>query len=249
MTTPVVLVLSWGRAELTARFLDSIGHTECIWLRNETDRDGEAMDVVERSRRRPQLRVIHSETNLGFAGGVNRLVDEALSRGHGHFLICNNDVVFGNYTARRIYADRSPAFAVVGCMTDNGGPQVYQRALQRDAILTRRPRETWWEYDGRLARGLPRTLHELGRHGVSFSCVLISAEHWDVVGPMDAGLGLAYGEDNDWCHRARLAGLKVGYTPNVMIHHDHGASTTAAEEAELRRHGVAALKAKWGGLV
>jgi hypothetical protein len=34
-----------------------------------------------------------------------------------------------------------------------------------------------------------------------------------------------YGEDLDWCLRARQAGWTVRYEPRVVVHHQHGAAS------------------------
>lgn len=241
-----VLVVSWGRADLTGRFLRSVpDDTPCMWWRNETRRDRDRMDLVGRNHHH-HVEMFHSKRNIGFAGAVNRLMASVATR---FALVCNSDIVLGQRAAERIAAEWTDDLGVLGCLTDRGGPQHYEAARRNGPITPWAEGLKWREYDEFLMTAEPLERHTIAELALSFSCVLFSREAWSTVGSLDESLGLAYGEDNDWCHRARLAGLTVAFTPNVLVHHDHGGSTDTTTERRLRRRGLEALTEKWGQVV
>ncbi len=62
---------------------------------------------------------------------------------------------------------------------------------------------------------------------ISGSCLLISREALQTVGPWDEDYFL-YFEDMDWCLRAREAGYRIYHTGEVCVRHEHGASMALA---------------------
>lgn len=56
------------------------------------------------------------------------------------------------------------------------------------------------------------------------SCLLLSREHFDALGGWSEDYWM-YAEDADLCRRAHDAGLRVVYTPNVQVIHEHGGSS------------------------
>ena len=56
------------------------------------------------------------------------------------------------------------------------------------------------------------------------ACLLIRRAVIDRIGPLDERFFM-YGEDLDWCLRARQAGWSVRYEPSVVVQHQHGAAS------------------------
>lgn len=62
--------------------------------------------------------------------------------------------------------------------------------------------------------------------GLCFVCVLFKRKVIDKVGYMDPMFGGAYGyDDDDYCHRVRLAGFKLAVNPHVQVEHRHAGGT------------------------
>src|ERR671932_369500 len=88
-----------------------------------------------------------------------------------------------------------------------------------------------------LSRLFPRS-PRFGRYNLTFvdpdvplevdsvcgACLLIRRAVIDRVGLLDERFFL-YGEDLDWCLRARQAGWSVRYEPEVVVKHQHGAAS------------------------
>jgi GT2 family glycosyltransferase len=56
------------------------------------------------------------------------------------------------------------------------------------------------------------------------ACLLIRRSVLHRIGLLDERFFM-YGEDLDWCLRAREAGWSVRYEPSVVVHHQHGAAS------------------------
>jgi N-acetylglucosaminyl-diphospho-decaprenol L-rhamnosyltransferase len=56
---------------------------------------------------------------------------------------------------------------------------------------------------------------------ISFACVLVRAEAFDAIGPMDEGFFMYY-EDVDYSCRARAAGWQIAYAPEARVVHLRG---------------------------
>lgn len=69
--------------------------------------------------------------------------------------------------------------------------------------------------------------------GVGF-CMGVNLEAWKQIGPFDEErFGRGYGEENDWCMRASLAGYKNLAIPNLFVYHKHGGSFSSEEKQKL----------------
>jgi GT2 family glycosyltransferase len=230
------------------RSLDTSPAAGVYWLQNESRLERTAFNRLE-AEVGDGVNVYRSAQNLGAAGGKNYVAEKAIADGHDWLALCDNDIVVGIDTFSRIVGQTPPGVAVSGCVTSNGGMQAWGKVNDRHTGLMARPRkEPILVYDERLrARGATRW--EPLKKTVAFSLVMVPVEAWRSLGPLDDSFGVAFGEDNDWCHRARVAGWKVGYTTEVAVHHDHGGSTTPAMNRELRGKAVQAFKKKWGRLI
>jgi N-acetylglucosaminyl-diphospho-decaprenol L-rhamnosyltransferase len=56
------------------------------------------------------------------------------------------------------------------------------------------------------------------------ACMLIRRAVIDRIGLLDERFFM-YGEDLDWCLRARAAGWTVRYEPSIVVQHQHGAAS------------------------
>src|SRR5687768_8494706 len=76
-------------------------------------------------------------------------------------------------------------------------------------------------------RGVGRPRTEFSRSeevfGVSGACFVCRRSLWERLGGMDAAFE-SYGEDGDFCWRARLLGARCWYVPDATVHHQFSAS-------------------------
>jgi GT2 family glycosyltransferase len=162
--------------------------------------------------RQPEIRVLESPRNLGFAGGNNLGLREA--RGEV-FLLLNSDTRVAPGMLGRMAATvtANPELALVGAITNAAGTE------QRIFVKARTP-------EGIMAEGLRFAEASGGRLLTSvrldFCCVAIRRGAHQRIGELDEGFGLGYYEDFDYCLRARALGLGLAVAEGVFVYHRGG---------------------------
>lgn len=84
------------------------------------------------------------------------------------------------------------------------------------------------------------------------ACMLIDAEAFEAVGGFDTRFWM-YGEDIDLCRSLASSGRRIGYRPDVVVHHTKGASAGRSGQGHARTRAAFRLSAmtyamKWGRL-
>jgi len=235
----VVIVTFHSREEL-AVCLESLDLAatmphECIVIDNASG-DG----TVEWLRaHRPEVRVIENADNLGFARAVNQGLEQATGE---TVLLLNPDSRVTKEGIERLLEtlrdDRSLAAAAPMLRDDHGEPA---RSCGRDASLW----TLFCEHLG-LAAAFPHLpafagykyggvpLQRLRNVGWASGAALLMARHaLERVGGLDGGYFM-YMEEVDWCRRARRAGLRVRFVPEVwFVHSGQHAAPHAAGRTYL----------------
>ena len=178
-----------------------------------------------------RVRVIRSDINLGFAGGCNRLIDEALRDPDcERVLLLNSDAVAvpealqACLRAMRegghdLMGARMMKPAAAGDAVDSLGVALYQSLLASNRMSTD---EAYLGPTGGLAVYSRRFLAEVIRvHGAVFD-----ARYF------------CYAEDTDLCVRARLLGSSIGYTDEVAAHHAGQQSNAGVYDDFILYHGI-----------
>ncbi len=172
---------------------------------------------------------IRTPTNLGYAGGANLGIRVALDRGADVVLVVNDDV--------RLRPGATAA-AVATLRADARAAAVGPKVLARED-----PSRLWLAWGEVTYRQSLVALHGAGElDGPAFGspravdwiagCAMwLRREALLEVGLLDETF-FAYHEEVDWCTRARHAGWRVVYRPDVVVTHvGRGAS---ADSASLR---------------
>ncbi len=178
----------------------------------------------------PWLKLIKSSENLGFAKGNNVAIRQCQGR---YIALVNPDVIVfpGCLDALADFLDQNPK---VG----NVGPRVLNPDMSVQSTCRRFP--TLWNNfcsATRLERAFKGSRFFSGEHMFYFphdrtltvdvlvGCFsMIRRETFDSVGLLDEGLFM-YGDDVDWCRRARNAGWQVVFYPGGQAIHDRGKIT------------------------
>ncbi len=164
----------------------------------------------------PELSFIRSGENLGFAGGCNLGIREALAAGADHICMLNNDTVvepdFLEPLVARAEAG-SRAAAVGGkILYDEPGNIIWfagGEINRRTGVTTHR------------GQGLPDSDafdHPLVVDYITGCLLLAPAGRFRELGLLDERLFM-YGEELDFCLRARRAGYSCFYEPGSVIRH------------------------------
>jgi N-acetylglucosaminyl-diphospho-decaprenol L-rhamnosyltransferase len=249
-----VLIVAYRNAELTRACLASVFEQtrdcafEVIVVDNASG-DG-TPDMIERDF--PQVRLIRSQANLGFARANNVAARGASGE---YVVLLNPDTIVLDRALERLLA-----FARVERPGLYGG-----RTLRPGGGLD--PRSCWgtqtpWSVFC-FATGLSTAFHghplldpeSLGGWardsvrdvGIVTGCLLLTARAtWRALGGFDERFFM-YGEDADLAARAAAAGLRVAITPAATIVHVVGASssTSGAKMAMVMRSRATIMRKHW----
>jgi GT2 family glycosyltransferase len=164
----------------------------------------------------PQQRVLVMEKNLGFCGGNNRGIQDALARAADYVLLLNNDT--------ELHPDLLTALVGVA-ESDSQIGAVGAKNIQMDDH-----RIVWGAYgELRYDRDLVRLVGSRQLDGPEYcgvkdvdwvigNGIMMSRRAVDTIGGFDESF-FGYHEDVDWCERARRAGFRIVYNGDAIIYH------------------------------
>jgi GT2 family glycosyltransferase len=230
-TTIGVVTVNWNRPGETIACLESLrratpGPGRTIVVDNaSSDASVEALRRWTDQQRDVSTTVVRMDTNLGYAGGLNRGIAElARDRALTHFLLLNNDTLVepGFFAA----AQRALTLARDGAVL---GPTIY----------TGPTRSHVWYAGGRLPRGRALVTHgrvvparedPVPTEFVTGGAMLLARAAWEILGMLPECYFM-YFEDTEYSCRARAAGLPVLYIPGAVVHHAGGRTVRLVPEA------------------
>jgi GT2 family glycosyltransferase len=234
-----VLVVTHNSADDLGPMLDSLhAAADALSLRTIVVDNGSTDGTVALLRARKDVRCIVSETNLGYAGGINRARAEAGPC--DALLIVNPDVVLApGAIAALAAAVRAPGVGVAVPMI-LGWNGAIEHSLRREPSLTQALGDALL---GARLRRRPGWLSEVvwnpsayaGRHAVEWAtgaAAMVSAGCDAAVGPWDERYFL-YSEEVDYAARVRRAGFRIEYTPTARFRHRTGGSGSSPELVAL----------------
>ncbi len=224
-------VVTWNTRDLTVRALRSLLDTDQgvdlrLLVRDNGSSDGTPAAIADAV---PEADIDAGTDNLGFAGGVNRL----LARSDAPwFLTLNSDAwpdpgAIGRLVAA---AETNARIAAVA-------PLVLRPSGELEATIHPYPSPM---RSLRLVRRRPPVAdHETARqidwaHGAA---LLFRRAAVDVLGGLDERLFM-YAEDFEWCWRATLRDWVVWFEPSAVVRHVGNASAT-------QNYGGTRLVAQW----
>lgn len=169
-----------------------------------------------------EVKLIKSETNLGFSGGNNVGIVYAIQALTDFVVLLNNDTLVKTDFLTRLYAS----------YIENGKPSIVC-----GKILYYSNPDTIWYAGGEInfsTGGIEHwgcnkkdQLYPTQKLDVSFAtgCLwFMPKETLSEVGYLDESYFL-YSEDADYCCRINNLGLRILYDPNIVIYHKVGASS------------------------
>jgi GT2 family glycosyltransferase len=214
-----VVVVNWRQAELTARALTSLRSqtiSHRVLLVDNASGDGSVDSLAAGF---PEVEVLELPENVGFAGGMAA----ALARVDTRFVaLLNNDAVAEpGWLEHSLAALEDPTVAAASAklLLDDGAPE--RRINNAGVVLL----ETGYGADRGL--GEPddeRFAAPVEVFGFSGGAAVLRTLAVKAVGGFDPSLFMYY-EDTDLSWRLRLAGWRIVYVPQAVVHHRHAASS------------------------
>ena len=237
-----VVIVSWNVRDLLADCLtsvfDSLAGPEIdaeVWVVDNASGDGSAEMVRQRF---PQVRLIASGQNLGFAAGNNLALRELgfPTAGSGlprYVLLLNPDTELrGDALATMLrFMDQTPSAGVCGARLLYGDGSFQHSAFKFPGLaqiaLDFFPLH-WRLTESRLNGRYPRRLYESGEpfeidHPLG-AAMMLRREAILQTGLFDEGYHM-YVEEIDWCMRIRRAGWEIYCLPPAVVVHHAGQST------------------------
>lgn len=186
---------------------------------NDASPDPRVQPTLERLAEKFDFDLLANPSNLGFIGTCNRAFAEVQD---SHVLLLNSDTEPYAGWFESMVEMVADDVASVTAISNNAsiysvpGPGI--DPFSRDF----RPRDL-----ARLVRErLPHDPIEIPV-AVGF-CMLLTRHAIDYVGVFDPAFGQGYGEENDWCMRASIAGFRHLLAPGAFVLHEGGASMSLA---------------------
>ncbi len=179
--------------------------------------------------RQDRVTLIENAQNLGFIGSVNKALKQALTQGN-HVVLLNSDAFVPEAWASRLIRPilTHDHVASVTPMSNDAEiftvPEICCRTIlapgQGDAI------------DAVARRIHPEALLPETPTGVGF-CMAMNIDYLRQLPALDEGFGRGYGEEVDWCQKARALGGRHLGLPGLFVEHRGGESFGSEEKRAL----------------
>jgi len=208
----VAVVLNWNGGDDTVAALSSLDGIPTICVDNGSS-DGSDVLVGDRF---PEVELLRTGANLGFAGGCNRGIARALERGADWVLLLNNDATAepGLQAALERAVAARPDAGLLACkiLTEDGSGVQYAGAAFNARL----------GYSGRVDTTGPDEVRDVGR--ADGAALAVSRPAVERAGALDESLFM-YVEDVDWSLRMRAAGFAVVFVPDARVRHKGSGSS------------------------
>ena len=226
-----IIILNWNGKEDTLECLDSVVNLEypsfeIVVVDNGSTDD--SVDVI--ANKYPEIKIVQTGGNLGYAGGNNVGIRWAIQRDADFILVLNNDTVVDKNMLSHLvgaslldsrvgllgpvnyYYDDPNLIWTTGAMLENFPNAGYRMLGDGDSD------ESW------------KTSAQVD--SLVGSCMLIKRNVIDEIGLFDEKFFLCW-EEFDFCARAKNIGYKIYFVPEAKIWHKVG-STLGEVESPLR---------------
>ena len=224
-----IVIVTYGNRDLTRLCLDAVlrnslvPNYEVIVVDNAST-DGTPAMLREIASARENVRLILNDRNLGFAAANNQGLRAASGE---RLVLLNNDTVPARgWLPRMLRHLDDPRIGLVVAVASFSGnesriPVPYTSLGEMPAFAEEYMRS-----------------HEQVAFDIDVAamyCAGMRRDTFDLLGPLDEDYGVGMFEDDDYSHRARLAGLRVVCAEDVFVHHFGQASFRKLGQAEYER--------------
>jgi len=213
-----IVIVNWNGLADTTECLESLQRIAYPNYETIVVDNGSSGDDVRLLRERfgDSVHLIACGENLGFAGGANLAIREAMNRGDDYVLLLNNDVtVDPQFLDGLVRAAEGRPDAAALC------PKIYFHDRPTVICSTGGRVNAWAGAAQQVGRGEEdRGQYEqvVVRDYADGACMLIRREALERVGLLDEEY-FAYWEETDWCARAAEAGYNCYYVPDARVWH------------------------------
>ena len=221
-----IITINYNGLEDTCALIESIPFNENVEV-IVVDNASKNHEAEQLSQRYPQIKIIKSERNLGFAGGNNLGIQTAQGR---YMFLINNDTVFKDFNIQALI-DRLESSSNIGIVCPKirfawGNNPIQFAGYSRLSRISVRNHAIGFNEDD---YGQYNTAHQTPyAHGAA---MLIKREAMDKVGLMPECYFLYY-EELDWSMMFTKAGYQIWYESKCSIYHKE--SQTTGQNSPIR---------------
>jgi GT2 family glycosyltransferase len=217
-----VVIVHWNSWNDTLACVASVLNTNYTDLRVlVVDNHSTAGSDTELRKQWPEVQVLRSPVNAGFASGANLGIAQAMADEANYVLMLNNDAI----------VDRASVPALVAVAEQNSdvgivGPTIYYLDPPDRIWFAGANRNRWTLSLGHRKGKWNRLPFDQPRD-VNYLCagaMLVRREVFEQVGLFDAGYFMYY-EDCDFCMRVSEQGYRLCHVPEAKVWHKVAAST------------------------
>lgn len=225
-----IVILNFNGLEDTLECIKSIKkpkNTTILVVDNaSTDKSKEVLEKIS------GIKLIINKINLGFSGGNNVGISDALKCEADLILILNNDTLVDKEFLVHLVKKTKSADIISPKIYFSAGYEFHKEHYQKSdlgKVIWYAGGKIDWENIIGKHIGVDEVDHgQFNKSGeVDFAtgaCMLIKREVFEKIGLFDEKYFL-YLEDMDFCVRAKRAGFKIGYEPAAVVWHKNAAST------------------------
>ena len=226
--TVYTIVLNWNGWPHTLKCLDSLAKIDYVNNKvivvDNASQDDSCSQIASRY---PDVKLLRSDSNLGFGGGCNIGIRYAISQGASYIWLLNNDTVVEPTALSALVNQMNcdPANGAVGSVLlyMNNPSQIQAWGGGYVNFLTGRSTHCFSPVD-------PNSLNYL-----TAASMLLRKEALEEVGIFDEKSFFMYWEDVDLCYRLRNGGWKLDVAPGAKVLHQESGSL-GAKNSQLYRY-------------
>ena len=238
-----IIIVNYKTKDLTLQTLKSVYKAALLKWKLEVILVDNASgdDTLQTAKKKyPQLKIIQSETNLGFAGGNNLGLRQAKGR---YLLLLNSDIIIEPDTLIKMvdFMEKNPRVGLATCRIElfngkidpashRGFPTPWVALTYFSGLEKIFPKNHLFGQYHQGWKNLNQT-HEIDTPVGAF--FMIKKEAIKQVGLLDETFFM-YGEDLDLAYRIKKAGWQIIYTPITKITHLKGASGLTSKSKAQR---------------
>ena len=229
-----VIILNWNGRDDTLECVTSVSKIDYANFEVIVVDNGSTDGSVEALRERfPDVTLLETGKNLGFAGGNNLGIEEALRREAGFVLLLNNDA--------RVHPGCCNAFVEAAQTIPDAGAfagkicDFFDRGRIWFAGARWMSQDATFEFLGFNAQDNGKEHNEFLECDFLPGCfIFFKANVLKIVGFLDPRFFLLF-EEVDWCYRARSAGYRCIYVPKALAWH-RGSISFGGKESPLYQY-------------
>jgi hypothetical protein len=230
-----IVIVNWNTLELLRNCLNSLiknirSVSLEIFVTDNGSTDGSPKMVEDEF---PNVRLIKNTVNLGFAKANNQAIKQAQGR---YILLLNSDTLAHDSSIEGLVAfmEQTPSAGMAGLQLLNEDGSFQNSVANAPTLLTELTNKSLLRalfpnrYPGKEFR--PQSPIEV--ESLIGACLMVRAETIKAIGLLDEDYFFFF-EETDWCLRAKNAGWKIMFHPNLFLYHLQG-KTAAIVPANAR---------------